>query len=104
MSSEGYLLNKDYHDYSVHQPNSNAPQAGDALYLTNNLLSSLFPIRKSFINDVCVETQYSGHHIGRIKQLLYANNNLTANRGRSRGLFVLEPNREIAGTCGYNAD
>ena len=68
----------------------------------------LSPVVIFFINDVCVETQYSGHHIGRIKQLLYANDNLAANRGQSRGLFILDPNREaspiVADTCNQNRD
>ena len=93
---------------SLHLANGNVVPEAANVYFTNNLLSSLFPIRKSFINNVCVETQYSGHHIGRIKQLLYAKNDLTANRGQSRGLFVLDPTRLssplITATCDNNAD
>ena len=93
---------------SLHLANGNVVPAGNSVYFTNNLLSSLFPIRKSFINNVCVETQYSGQHIGRIKQLLYAKNDLTANRGQSRGLFPLEPARVaspiVAQTCINNQD
>ena len=92
---------------SLHLANGNPVGEAEDVYFTNNLLSSLFPIRKSFINNVCVETQYSGHHIGRIKQLLYAKNDLTANRGQSRGLFVLDPARLsspiVAATCNNNA-
>ena len=91
---------------SVQRPDGAALGDDDAFYLTNNLLSSLFPIRKCFVNNVCVETQYSGHHIGRIKQLLYTNNALTANRGQSRGLFVLESAKEASpideDLCGQN--
>ena len=92
---------------SLHQPNGNAPAAGHAVYLGNNLLSSLFPIRKCFINNVCVETQYSGNHIGRINQLLHTNNQIVSNRGESRGLFPLEPEKLKSpideATCNNNA-
>ena len=78
---------------SVERPDGNRLGAGESIYLTNNLLSSLFPIRKVFINDVCVETQYAGHHIGRLKHLLYTNYATAVNRGQSRGLFAIGPNK-----------
>lgn len=74
---------------SLHLPNNVAPAADAQVYFTNNLLSSMFPIRKCFLNNVCVETQYSGNHIGRIKQLLNTNNTISDNRGETRGLFAI---------------
>ena len=72
---------------SLHLPNGDRPAVDAQVYYTNNLLSSLFPIRKCFINNVCVETQYAGNHLSRIKQLLNTNNTIVDNRGQSRGLF-----------------
>ena len=68
----------------------NTRPAGDAaVYFTNNLLSALFPIRKVFINNQNVETQYAGNHIGAVNQLLKSDNNIARNRGESRGLFPI---------------
>ena len=93
---------------SLKKPDGAAPGGGEQVYFTNNLLSSLFPIRKCYINNTCVETQYAGNHIGRMKHLLNISNELAKNRGQSRGLFPLAP-ANIASpitddVCNANAD
>ena len=80
-------------DLSLHTAADEAPAADAQVYLTNNLLSSLFPIRKCWLNNMIVETQYSGNHIGRIKQLLNTNNTISDNRGETRGLFPIDPTK-----------
>ena len=65
------------------------PGGGDNVYFTNNLLSALFPIRKVFINNQNVETQYAGNHIGAVNHLLKSDNKIARNRGESRGLFPI---------------
>ena len=77
-------------DLSLHLPNNDVPNDEAQVYFTNNLLSSLFPIRKCWFNNMCTETMYSGNHIGRIKQLLNTNNTISDNRGETRGLFAID--------------
>ena len=93
---------------SLKLPNGNAPAGAAQVYFTNNLLSSLFPIRKCFINNTCVETQYAANHIGRIKHLLNISNDLARNRGQSRGLFPLGSSRIASpiteNVCNANVD
>ena len=94
---------------SLKKADGTAAAAADLqVYFTNNLLSSLFPIRKCYINNTCVETQYAGNHIGRMKHLLNISNEVANNRGQSRGLFPLAPNRIAspitAGVCDANDD
>ena len=39
------------------------------VYFTNNLLSSLFPVVKVFINNTNVESQYFAHHIANLNHI-----------------------------------
>merc|ERR1711882_7091 len=55
--------------------------ADDAkIYFTNNLLSSLFPVVKVFINNTNVESQYYAHHIGNLNHIREISNALASNR------------------------
>ena len=60
------------------------------IYFTNNLLSSLFPVVKVFINNTNVENQYYAHHIGNLNHIKEISNALASNRGRASGVFALE--------------
>ena len=60
------------------------------IYFTNNLLSSLFPVVKVFINNTNVESQYYAHHIGNLNHIREISNALASNRGRASGIFALE--------------
>ena len=69
---------------SLLSPNNDARLGdGDRAYFINNLLSSLFPIRKVSI----VETQYYGSYLANIKHLLESNNEAIYKIGKPRGLF-----------------
>ena len=59
-------------------------------YYINNLLSTLFPIRKVSIAGVNVETQYHGSYLGNIRFLLESNNAALNKIGRPRGLFKVK--------------
>ena len=59
------------------------------VYFINNLLSSLFPILKVYINGVCVETNYHGAHIARLEHIMDIENSLASNRGLVQGLFPI---------------
>ena len=63
---------------------------GARLCFVNNLLSSLFPIVKVFINNTAVECQYYAHHVGRLDHLMNLPDALCANRGRLSGIFPIE--------------
>merc|ERR1712240_2827 len=60
------------------------------VYFTNNLLSSLFPVVKVFINNTNVESQYFAHHIANLNRIKEISNALAINRGRASGVFALE--------------
>ena len=60
------------------------------IYFTNNLLSSLFPVVKVFINNTNVESQYYAHHIANLNHIREISNALASNRGRASGVFALE--------------
>ena len=60
------------------------------MYFTNNLLSSLFPVVKVFINNTNVESQYYAHHIANLNHIREISNALASNRGRASGVFALE--------------
>ena len=74
-------------------PEALAPDPPSQVFFTNNLLSSLFPIRKIFINNVCIETQYAGNHLGRIKHLINTSPSIITNRAEARGLFNFTKDR-----------
>ena len=78
---------------SLLMPNGNRPGAGERAYFIDNLLSSLFPIRKVSIAGVNVETQYAGSYLAHMKHLLEASNECSKKIGRPRGLFELSPIR-----------
>ena len=63
---------------------------GANVYFTNNLLSSLFPVVKVFINNTNVETQYFAHHIANLNHIKEISNALALNRGRASGVFAIE--------------
>ena len=64
--------------------------AGNEVCFVNNLLCSLFPIVKVFINNSVVECQYYAHHISRLNHLMDIPNQLATNRGRAVGIFPIE--------------
>ena len=64
--------------------------AANEVCFVNNLLSSLFPIVKVFINNSVVECQYYAHHISRLNHLMDIPNELATNRGLGVGLFPIE--------------
>ena len=75
---------------SLLKPNDARLAAGDRAYFINNLLSTLFPIRKVSIAGTNVETQYYGSYLANIKHLLEGNNESVNKIGKPRGLFALD--------------
>ena len=80
---------------SLLKPNNERLAAGDKAYFIDNLLSSLFPIRKVTIAGVNVETQYAGSYLAHMKHLLESSNDCSKKLGKPRGMFELaaESNR-----------
>ena len=78
------------------------------VYFTNNLLSSLFPICKVFINNTNVESQYHGHHTANLHHIMEIPYYLSNNRGLPSGIWPISDQKEIAATiveetCDANA-
>ena len=64
--------------------------AGTNVYFANNLLQSLFPIVKVYINNENVETQYFSGHIARLSHIMDTPESTIVNRGEAQGLFPLK--------------
>ena len=59
-------------------------------YFVDNILQTIFPVRKVFINNVAVESTYHGSHLSYLKQLIDTPNEITKNRGFCQGAFPIE--------------
>ena len=68
------------------------------VYFTNNLLSSLFPICKVFINNTNVESQYYNHHIANLNHIMEVPISLSDNRGLPSGMFSTSDAKQAAAT------
>ena len=82
--------------------NANGGRAGidndTEVYFANNLLSSLFPICKVFINNTNVESQYYGHHIANLNHIMEVPLSLSNNRGLPSGMFPTSDEKQVAAT------
>ena len=65
-------------------------QAATQAYFINNLLQTLIPIRKVFINNVPIETNYHASHLSYMKQLIGTCNETVVNRGYAQGAFEIK--------------
>ena len=59
------------------------------VYFVNNLLQSLFPVVKVYINNENVETNYHSNHLSRLSHMLDTPASIISNRGEPHGLFPI---------------
>ena len=70
--------------------------ADTGAYFINNLLNSLFPITKCYINNENVETNYHSGHIARLSMLQDTDNSIIEQRGKTHGTFTTTPAQKAA--------
>ena len=57
------------------------------VYMINNLLQTMFPIRKTYINDVPISFNYNSSYVSHLRQLLDTEDSLVENKGIPLGAF-----------------
>ena len=58
------------------------------VYFINNLIQTIFPIRKTYINDVPISFNYNSSYVSHLRQLLDTEESMVKNKGVPLGAFT----------------